>query len=161
MLPRCLARYQFDPEAIGPIPDSTRNTATRGIILGYAISVMNRFYLIVVVFVCMLVPAFGGQRGGSSGRSVIGQTQSDLRRSSQLARGRGKEKDRIQNALRHLSDFDRRMSRGRFDKGILDTAIEDVNNVVGNNTLSPGDRDALTGDLQALRDMRARRGVGY
>ncbi len=128
--------------------------------LGYSISEMNRFYLIVVVFVCMLVPAFG-QRGGSSGRSVIGQTQSDLRRSSHLARGRGKEKDRIQNALRHLSDFDRRMSRGRFDKGILDTAIEDVNNVVKNNTLSPGDRDALSGDLQALRDMRARRGVGY
>ncbi len=53
------------------------------------------------------------------------------------------------------------MSRGRFDKDVLDTAIDDVNNVVKNNTLSPNDRDALNRDLQELRDMRARRGVGY
>lgn len=73
--------------------------------------------------------------------------------------GRGKSGNG--SRTRHLSEFDRKMSRGRFDKDVLDTAIDDVNNVVKNNTLSPNDRDALNRDLQELRDMRARRGVGY
>ena len=114
----------------------------------------------VMILICMLAPAYA-QRGTFGGRSVIGQTQSDLRRAGQLARGSRKERERIQNAARHLSEFDRKMSRGRFDKDVLDTAIDDVNNVVKNNTLSPNDRDVLNRDLQELRDMRARRGVGY
>ncbi len=36
-----------------------------------------------------------------------------------------KEKERYDNALHHLSEFDQGLAHARFDKGKLDTAIED------------------------------------
>ena len=51
-------------------------------------------------------------------------------------------------------DFDRDFTRGHFDKGKLNTAIDDLKNVVDHNTLDPQDRDALTADLRDLRVMR-------
>ena len=67
----------------------------------------------------------------------------------------GKERERYDNALHHLSDFDQSLAHSRFDKGKLDTAIEDINNVCKNNTLTPGERDVLLSDLRQLRDLRA------
>ena len=62
---------------------------------------------------------------------------------------------RYENAQRHLSDFDREMTKGHFDKDKLDTAIDDVKNVVEHNTLDSDARDALRRDLGDLRDVRA------
>jgi hypothetical protein len=87
--------------------------------------------------------------------------QNNLRRAERFTRPSGKEKERYFNAQRHLSQFDRRLSQGRFDKDKLDEAIDDVKNVVENNTLSPADRDVLTGDLGQLRELRRTRGAGY
>jgi hypothetical protein len=72
-----------------------------------------------------------------------------------------KERERYDNAMKHLSEFDRDLSRNKFDKGKLDEAIEDVKNVVEHNTLEPGLRDALSQDLSDLRALRERRGAGY
>jgi hypothetical protein len=91
-------------------------------------------------------------------RSLVSHVQQDLRRSERFARPSGKEKERYYNAQRHLSQFDRQLARGRFDKDKLDEAIDDVKNVVENNTLSPRDRDVLTGDLRDLRELRRTRG---
>jgi len=103
-----------------------------------------------------------GERGQRNmGRNLVGRVQNDLRRAERFARPSGKEKERFYNAQRHLSQFDREMSRGKFDKDKLDEAIDDVHNVVRNNTLSPGDRDEIDGDLRDLRELRARRGASY
>jgi hypothetical protein len=66
-----------------------------------------------------------------------------------------KDRERYDNALRHLSEFDSSLSRGKYDQGKLDTAIDDVNNICKNNILSPPDRDMLQEDLRALRELRA------
>ncbi|PYT21217.1 MAG: hypothetical protein DMG57_39360 [Acidobacteria bacterium] len=103
-----------------------------------------------------------GERGHRNmGRNLISRVQNDLRRAERFTRPSGKEKERFYNAQRHLSQFDREMSRGKFDKDKLDEAIDDVHNVVRNNTLSPGDRDELDGDLRDLRELRARRGASF
>jgi hypothetical protein len=90
-------------------------------------------------------------------RETIDHTQQDLRRAQEFERQHGKEVARYDNAEKHLSDFDREFTRGHFDRGKLDTAIDDVKNVVDHNTLDPGDRDALVADLRDLRVMRAER----
>jgi hypothetical protein len=87
--------------------------------------------------------------------------QNDLRRAERFTPPNGKEKERYFNAQHHLSQFDRELERGRFDKDKLDEAIDDVKNVVENNTLSPRDRDVLSGDLRDLRELRRTRGSSY
>ncbi len=91
-------------------------------------------------------------------RDLIGRVQEDVRRSSGLNRRSDKEKERADNAERHLSEFDKNLRKGRFDKGKLDRAIDDVKNVVEHNTLTSQDRDALSADLRDLRELRERRG---
>jgi hypothetical protein len=96
----------------------------------------------------------------TNARNLVSRVQADLRHASDQADNKSdKESERYDNAQRHLSDFDRELSRGKFDKGKLDTAIDDVKNVVEHNTLSPGSRDALGADLRDLRAVRATRGA--
>ncbi|MES1257211.1 MAG: hypothetical protein ABUS51_02230 [Acidobacteriota bacterium] len=88
-------------------------------------------------------------------RALIDRTQHDIRRSLEFERHKGKEVSRYDNAQHHLSEFDRELTRGHFDKGKLDQAIDDVKNLVDHNTLDPGQRDAIAADLRDLRVMRA------
>jgi hypothetical protein len=88
-------------------------------------------------------------------RAVVDRAQNDLRQAEDFERHHGKETTRYQNAQRHLSEFDKNFTRGHFDKGKLDAAIDDVKNVVDHNTLNPEGRDALSRDLQDLRVVRA------
>lgn len=88
-------------------------------------------------------------------RDLVARVQSDLQRAAQSPTVRGKDRERYDNALRHLSQFDRDLTRGKFDKGKLDTAIDNVKRVVQNNTLVVEDRDALREDLARLRGLRA------
>jgi hypothetical protein len=87
-------------------------------------------------------------------RGVIDRTQDDLRRAADFERHNGKETSRYENAQKHLSDFDRELTRGHFDKGRLDDAIGDLKDVMDHNTLDPEARDALQRDLGDLRIMR-------
>jgi Skp family chaperone for outer membrane proteins len=87
-------------------------------------------------------------------RDIVDRTQSDLRRAADFERRKGKEISRYENAEKHLSDFDKEITKGHFDKGKLDEAIDDVKNVVEHNTLDPDARDALNADLRDLRAVR-------
>jgi hypothetical protein len=81
----------------------------------------------------------------------------DLQR---VARANGayskRERERYDNALRHLSEFQDRLRQRQFDKGKLDQAIGDVQNIVDNNRLDRRAKNVLWRDLGALRTMRAR-----
>lgn len=101
---------------------------------------------------------FGRDRGGYGYGSggLIQSVQEHLRRAASFGRTRGKDYKRVDNAMRHLSEFDSKMSRGHFDRGKLDHAIEDVNNVVRHNHIDRRDRNVLAMDLERLRDFRAR-----
>ena len=87
-------------------------------------------------------------------RDLVDRVQRDLQRAAEFTRNREKERERYHNAQVHLSEFDRELRRGHWEKGKLDDAIDDLKNVVKNNTLESRDRDALAADLEDLRRMR-------
>jgi len=87
-------------------------------------------------------------------RDMIARAQEDLQRAADFTRNNEKERERYHNVQNHLSEFDRELRRGHWDKSKLDDAIDDLKNVVKNNTLESHDRDALAADLEALRTLR-------
>lgn len=116
---------------------------------------------VAAVVLAVALPARCQSVQYGNARALVGRVQDDLRRAERFGRTNDKERERYDNAQRHLSEFDRALSRGKFDKDKLDAAIDDVNNVVAHNTLAPRQRDALSEDLRALRQLRATRGVSY
>jgi hypothetical protein len=105
--------------------------------------------------VAVLLAALSVAAQPSDSRAVIARTQQDLSRSLEFERHKGKEIARYDNAQHHLSDLDKELTRGHWDKGKLDEAIDEVKNLVDHNTLDPDLRDALTADLRDLRVLRA------
>jgi hypothetical protein len=87
-------------------------------------------------------------------RDLVARVQEDLQRATDFTRSNEKERIRYENVQHHLSEFDRELRRDHFDKGKLDSAIDDLKNVVKNNTLEGHDRDALASDLSDLRTLR-------
>jgi len=80
--------------------------------------------------------------------------QEDLQRAADFTRENNKERDRYRDVQHHLSEFDRDLRAGKFDKGKLDDAINNLKDVVKNNTLESHDRDELARDLSDLRTLR-------
>jgi predicted RNase H-like nuclease (RuvC/YqgF family) len=87
-------------------------------------------------------------------RDLVARVQDDLQRAADFTRTNEKERDRYQNVQHHLSEFDRELRRDHFDKGKLDDAIDNLKDLVKNNTLESHDRDALASDLSDLRTLR-------
>jgi hypothetical protein len=113
------------------------------------------------VLFCGLLGYFGAPAAAQTryeGRELIQRVQDDLQRVRAQGARSQKELERIDNARKHLSDVDRNLAKGKFDKDRVNEAIDDVKNVVENNTLEPADRDALSSDLADLRVFRDRRG---
>ena len=94
-----------------------------------------------------------GQEYGRA-RDLVARVQGDLERAADFTRNNEKERTRYHNVQRKLSEFDRKLRTGHFDKDNLDDAIEDLKNVVKNNTLESHDRDLLATDLADLRALR-------
>ena len=121
---------------------------------------MRLFQFLAVVsglFVFALSTAIGGQPGKyETARALVGQVQADVQ---QAARFEGAAKDknekkRIDNAIRRLSELDKDLSKGKFNKGKVGGAINGVKAITDHNTLSPVDRDKLNQDMQQLRELR-------
>jgi Skp family chaperone for outer membrane proteins len=111
---------------------------------------------ILIIFAAISLCAQSHDYGDA--RTLVDRVQNDLKRAADFERRKGKETERYENAQKHLSEFDRELHKGKFDKDKLDASIDDVKNVVEHNTLNPEDRDALSADLRALRQMREDRG---
>jgi len=105
----------------------------------------------------LVLPVYAQKGYYSDVRALVGRTQTDLRQALDLVRRNGKELQRIDFAQRHLSQFDRALSKRKWDKEKLDAAIDDLQNVIDHNTLEPEDRDRLAADLRDLRDLRRER----
>jgi hypothetical protein len=123
-------------------------------------SMSRRGALFATLLIAVTAVVYAQGRYGTA-RGLVDRVQKNLRRAEHFAPPSGKERERYHNAQHHLSQFDRKLSQGRFDKDKLDEAIDDVKNVVENNTLSPEGRDTLTRDLGDLRDLRRTRGAAY
>ena len=116
----------------------TRREVTRGL-LGCAIAGVGAL-------------AFGADYDRA--RDMVAKVQADLQRASDFVRNNEKERERYHNVQKNLSEFDRELRKGHFEKGKLDDAIDDLKNVVKNNTLESHDRDELARDLSDLRTLR-------
>ena len=90
-------------------------------------------------------------------RGLVDRTQSDLREAAGLEHNDGGQRDRYRNAQKHLSTFDRHLTKGHFDKGALDSSIDNIQAILDKNTLQASTRDALSRDVQDLRDARTHR----
>ena len=88
-------------------------------------------------------------------RGLVDRTQSDLRAASGLEHG-DKQHGRYQHAQDSLSKFDRKLLRGKFDRGELERSIQHLKTLVDHNTLQPSSRDALMQDLDDLRATKER-----
>lgn len=99
---------------------------------------------------------YRGDRYGDL-RGLVEQTQTDLSEASHFQRFKGDQRSRFENAQRHLSTFDRHLTKGKFDKGELDDAISNVQKIIDKNTLQASSRDALMRDVSDLRAARERR----
>jgi hypothetical protein len=94
-----------------------------------------------------------GQEYGHA-RDLVSRVQQDLERAADFTRKNDKERARYKNVQHHLSEFDGDLRAGKFDKGKLDAAIDNLKDVVKNNTLESHDRDALAQDLSDLRTLK-------
>jgi hypothetical protein len=64
----------------------------------------------------------------------------------------------FERALRELHRFQDRWAQGRFDRGRLDRAIDNLNHLAHARQIHPRDRAILQRDVYALRDFRAAAG---
>ncbi len=87
-------------------------------------------------------------------RDLVERVQNYLARAEDFTRNNEKERVRYENVQHHLSEFDRDLRHDHFDKGKLDDAINNLKDVVRNNTLESRDRDELARDLSDLRTLR-------
>lgn len=90
-------------------------------------------------------------------RGLVDRTQSDLRGAAELEHNNGDQRDRYRNAQKHLSTFDRHLTKGHFDKDTLNSAIDNIQAILDKNTLQASTRDALYRDVQDLRSAREHR----
>lgn len=66
----------------------------------------------------------------------------------------GKERNRLDNTRRELSDLQVKLDHGRYDEHELNDVIDSMRKSANDNRLSPRDRDALRDDLNRLMDYR-------
>lgn len=90
----------------------------------------------------------------TNARDLVAKVQNDLERAANFTSSKEKEQNRYRSVQRRLSEFDRELKKGTFDKGKLDGAIGELKEVVKDNTLESHDRDSLAADLTALRVLR-------
>ena len=90
-------------------------------------------------------------------REVIDRTQSDLREAEALEHNKNEQRERYKDAQGHLSSFDRKLTKGKFDRGELDKSIGKLRQILDKNVLQASSRDMLARDLDDLRVARAHR----
>ncbi len=90
-------------------------------------------------------------------RGLVDRTQNDLRVAANLETGKDDQRRRYSDAQGHLSTFDRKLTKGKFDKGELNKSIDKIKQILDKNVLQARTRDALMRDIADLRIARDRR----
>ncbi|MFL6464020.1 MAG: hypothetical protein ACJ73N_06380 [Bryobacteraceae bacterium] len=90
-------------------------------------------------------------------RRLINRTQNDLHAAADLGQTKEDQRKRYSDAQGHLSTFDRKLTKGKFDKGELNKSIDKIKQILDKNVLQASTRDALMRDIADLRIARDRR----
>lgn len=91
-------------------------------------------------------------------RNLIQHVQDDLHSIQPAGPHQGKDRERIQDALKHLSDLDRHLTKDKFSKGSIGDAIDNVQDILNHNTLETRERDMLNADAHDLRELKLYKG---
>lgn len=127
-------------------------SAARSVLIGLGVA------MVAPVIQPCAVAAFAQSFRYEDARDVISRTQRDLEQAATFLENNHKERDRLRNAQKHLSDLDRHFAKGKFHKDTLDSTIGDIQSVLDHNVLQSRDRDLLMRDVTDLRAIRAQRG---
>ncbi|HXJ38629.1 MAG TPA: hypothetical protein VNH18_05085 [Bryobacteraceae bacterium] len=92
------------------------------------------------------------------GANIVRRVISDLDRAASNSRADGHERKHFNEAVRKLNEFEDKWSRGRFDAGKLESAIDNLEHLADADRVHPRDRSILSRDLAELRQFRATRG---
>lgn len=88
-------------------------------------------------------------------RTMVQRVQDDLHH---LNPASGKDRERVTDALKHLSDLDRNFTKDKYKKGPLSDAIGNLQGILDHNTLEARERDMLNADIHDLRELRLYKG---
>lgn len=127
-------------------------------------SALIAFVLLFAVAPVLPVHAAGNQwerygkrnRDNDSLRGLIDRTQQDLRDASEWSGRKIDGRKRYEEAEGHLSTFDRKLTRGKFDKNELRKSIDKIREILDKNVLQGSSRDALRRDLEQLETVSSR-----
>jgi peptidoglycan/xylan/chitin deacetylase (PgdA/CDA1 family) len=96
----------------------------------------------------------GGPYQPDSVDALVDQVHTDLNHGYDHWRLSNADRDRLTNAEKQLRAFARDWRHEKFDKGELDNSIAAIQHVLDNNDLRGSERDALSSDVDRLRNMR-------
>lgn len=85
---------------------------------------------------------------------VVEQTMQDLQRAQLSGEVHGKDQQRIDQAIKRLSEFDHHLAKHHFDEDELDSAIQAVSDVSVKNHADQPELDTLAADANSLRRVR-------
>ena len=110
------------------------------------------FVTALLVLSCQPVPqAFAQGDEYVEARNMVQRVEDNLH----TIHPRGhKDRNRIDDTLKHLSDLDLKFTKDKFSKGPLDDAIAKLQDILDHNTLETRDRDMLSADVHDLRELR-------
>ncbi len=97
---------------------------------------------------------YGYGRDNYRGASPVSQAMRDLQMISSRSFVDRHEAKHFQRAMEELSRFEQRARQGVFDRGRLDRAIDNMQDLANAHQLHPRDRERLRNDLFALRRFR-------
>lgn len=89
-------------------------------------------------------------RRGNPVRAAMRDLESIFRRS----RVDNHEADHFRRALRELAEFDQRAARGRFDRGSLNSALDNMADLARADQVHPRDRRVIWRHIEDLRYLR-------
>lgn len=128
---------------------------------------MRRQFLWAVMMAAVAaIPVVGGDRRGypqnrgyGDGRQMRGGNpvrvaMRDLESIFRRARVDDHEADHFRRALRELAEFDQKAARGRFDRGSLNSALDNMADLARADQLHPRDRQVIARRMQDLRSLR-------
>ncbi|WP_031500768.1 hypothetical protein [Bryobacter aggregatus] len=102
---------------------------------------------------------YGPSNPYSSSQRFIDGIQNDLQRIGQRAAWDGWARRQFSDAVNNLERFQANASRGKFDNGRLDQAIDNLNRLLTARELYPQDKQRIAFHRDQLRTFRANRGI--
>jgi hypothetical protein len=96
----------------------------------------------------------GGPYQPDSVSTLVDKVHTDLNQGYDHWRLSNGDRDRLNRAEKRLRAFVADWRHEKFDKGDLDDSISTIQHVLDNNHLAGAERDALSSDVDQLRQMR-------